>query len=221
MRLILLGPPGSGKGTQAQFIAERFGIPQISTGGMLRQSVAQKTPLGMQVQTLMERGSLIPDGVMIELVQERLRATDCERGFLLDGFPRTLKQAEALTKMEVGLDKVLELQVPDKEIVERLSGRWVHLASGRVYHVDSQPPMRPFKDDVTGEALVQREDDKEVTVRRRLEIYHSQTQPVSIYYQRLALTHAPHAPEYIQVDGARAPLVVCEDIFNKLRALTI
>lgn len=216
MRLILLGPPGSGKGTQAQFIMERFEIPQISTGDMLRKSVADGTPLGLQVKSLMDAGSLVSDEIIIKLVKERIAQPDCAKGFLLDGFPRTVKQAEALIRMGVTLDLVIELKVPDEEIVARLSGRRIHPASGRVYHLTHQAPSRSNRDDVTGEPLIQREDDKEETVRRRLEIYHQQTQPVASYYMRLAAAGAANAPTYITIDGAQPPLVVCEAIFNKL-----
>lgn len=216
MRLILLGPPGSGKGTQAQFITERFEIPQISTGDMLRKSIAEKNPLGLKAQALMLAGSLVPDDIMTKLVKERIMESDCQKGFLLDGFPRTIKQAEFLTLMEVPIDKVIELKVPDDEIVQRLVGRRIHPKSGRIYHVIHQPPARADHDDVTGEPLIQREDDKEETVRRRLDVYHLQTQPVSVYYMRLAAIGAPGAPEYISIDGTQPTLAVCEEIFNTL-----
>lgn len=218
MRLILLGPPGSGKGTQAQFIMERYEIPQISTGDMLRKSVAQETSLGLQVKSLMEAGSLVPDDLIIKLVKERIAEADCAKGFLLDGFPRTVKQAEALVRMGVELDWVIELKVPDGEIIARLGGRRTHPPSGRVYHVTNQPPSRPNRDDVTGEPLIQREDDKEETVKKRLEIYHQQTQPVSSYYMRLAAMGSASAPRYIAINGLQPPLVVCEEIFNALTA---
>ncbi|MFI4937802.1 MAG: adenylate kinase [Candidatus Berkiellales bacterium] len=216
MRIILLGPPGSGKGTQAQFIMERFEIPQISTGDMLRKAVSQNSELGRQVKSMVEGGNLIPDDLMIKIVKARITQEDCAKGFLLDGFPRTLKQAEALATLGVHINKVVELVVPDDIIVERLSGRRVHPGSGRVYHITYQPPMRPDRDDETGEALVQREDDQEPTVRRRLEIYHKQTLPVTSYYMRLAATGAPDAPEYVSINGTEPPLVVCEEIFSHL-----
>lgn len=216
MRLILLGPPGSGKGTQAQFITERFEIPQISTGDMLRKSIADKNPLGLKAKALMEAGSLVPDEIMTKLVKERIAQEDCTKGFLLDGFPRTIKQAEFLNLMGVAIDKVIELKVPDDVIVERLAGRRIHPKSGRIYHIVNQPPVRADHDDVTGEPLIQREDDKEDTVRRRLDIYRAQTQPVAMYYMRLAAVGAPNAPEYISIDGTQPTLAVCEEIFALL-----
>lgn len=214
MRLILLGPPGSGKGTQAQFIMERFGIPQISTGDMLRKGILEKTDLAKELKSLMDAGRLIPDDLIIELVKERIKKPDCANGFLLDGFPRTVNQAEALMQMGVHIDKVIELEVPDNEIVARLSGRRVHPASGRIYHTVNQPPLRPDHDDETGEPLIQRDDDKEETVRHRLEVYHKQTRPVSNYY--ISLADKPNAPFYAKVNGLEPPLKVCEEIFNKL-----
>lgn len=216
MRLILLGPPGSGKGTQAQYIMERFDIPQISTGDMLRQAVAAKSVLGNQVKIIMDTGGLVPDDLIIKLVKDRIEQSDCERGFLLDGFPRTVKQAEALMQAGIHIDKVIELEVPDETIVQRLSGRRVHLKSGRVYHTEYQPPNRPNHDDVTGEPLVQRDDDKEETVRRRLGLYRSQTQPVAAYYLRLSLREPQLAPQCIKIDGSEPPLVVFDKIFSYL-----
>ncbi|MBI2790838.1 MAG: adenylate kinase [Gammaproteobacteria bacterium] len=216
MRLILLGPPGSGKGTQAQFIIERYGIPQISTGDMLRKSVADGTTLGNQVKSIMDSGGLVPDDVIIKLVQERIKEPDCSKGFLLDGFPRTVKQAESLTLAAIPIDKVIEIEVPDEDIVKRLSGRRIHPGSGRVYHITFQPPQRENRDDVTGEALVQRDDDKEETIRRRLAVYHTQTQPVVGYYMRLTLREPQTAPKVIKINGEGAPLVVCEQIFSYL-----
>jgi adenylate kinase len=215
MRLILLGPPGSGKGTQAQYIMEHFGIPQISTGDMLRKAVKDKTVMGIQLQSIMDAGNLVPDDLIIELVKERISMPDCEKGFLLDGFPRTVKQAEALVLADVYIDKIIELVVPDEEIVKRLSGRRIHLGSGRVYHDEFSPPNRKGKDDLTGEPLVQREDDKEETVRRRLEVYRQQTQPVSTYYERLSLTD-PRAPKQIRIVGTESPLTVFEQICNSM-----
>ena len=215
MRLILLGPPGSGKGTQAQFIIERFQIPQISTGDMLRQAVANKTPLGNKIKSIMDAGSLVPDDVIIELVKERIKQPDCEKGFLLDGFPRTVKQAQALSASGVNIDKVLELEVPDDEIISRISGRRVHPGSGRVYHVVHQPPLRADKDDVTGETLIQREDDIEDTIKKRLDIYHAQTKPVSVYYMALTAKD-PNAATYTKIDGTQPPSAVCQAIFAAL-----
>lgn len=216
MRLILLGPPGSGKGTQAQYIMERYEVPQISTGDMLRKSVADKTPLGMQIKSIMDAGNLVSDDIIIKLVQERIKQPDCSAGFLLDGFPRTVRQAQALTSSGLKIDKIIELEVSDDEIVRRLSGRRVHPGSGRVYHVEHQPPTRPNLDDVTGEPLVQREDDKEETIRKRLLIYHAQTKQVSTYYMGLALANAEDAPAYVKVSGEQPPLVVCDEIFRNL-----
>jgi adenylate kinase len=178
MRLILLGPPGAGKGTQANFIRERFGIPQISTGDMLRAAVKAGTPLGREAKTVMDAGHLVPDDVIIRLVKERLKQPDCARGYLFDGFPRTIPQAEAMNAANVPIDHVLEIDVPDEEIITRMSGRRVHPASGRVYHVKFNPPQAEGKDDATGEPLVQRDDDLEETVRKRLEVYRALTRPL-------------------------------------------
>jgi len=186
MRLILLGPPGAGKGTQAQFIREKFGIPQISTGDMLRAAVKAGTPLGVAAKKVMDAGQLVSDDIIIGLVKERLKEPDCRRGYLFDGFPRTIPQAEAMMTANVALDFVLEIDVPDEEIITRMSGRRVHPASGRTYHVKFNPPKAEGKDDVTGEPLVQRDDDKEATVRNRLEVYRKQTRPLVDYYSKLA-----------------------------------
>lgn len=216
MRVILIGPPGSGKGTQAHYIMERFEIPQISTGDMLRKSVTAKTPLGAQIKSIMDAGNLVSDDIIIKLVQERIKEPDCSKGFLLDGFPRTVKQAEALAMAGVQIDHIIEMEVPDDEIVKRLSGRWIHPASGRVYHAISQPPHRAGRDDVTGEPLIQRDDDKEVTVRKRLAVYHTQTQPVTSYYQRLSLKDPQNLPKVSKINGTEPPLVVCDQIFSFL-----
>jgi adenylate kinase len=188
MRLILLGPPGAGKGTQANFIRQKFGIPQISTGDMLRAAVKAGTPLGVAAKKVMDAGQLVSDDIIIGLVKERLKEPDCKRGYLFDGFPRTIPQAEALKKEGVAIDHVLEIDVPDTEIVARMSGRRVHPASGRVYHVKFNPPKAEGKDDATGEALVQRDDDREETVKKRLEVYRAQTRPLVDYYKGLAGT---------------------------------
>lgn len=182
MRIILLGAPGAGKGTQAQFITENFNIPQISTGDMLRAAVKDQTELGKQVEQVMASGGLVTDETIIALVKERIAHDDCANGFLFDGFPRTIPQAEALVTAKVPIDVVLEIHVPDDEIVKRLSGRRVHLDSGRVYHIDFNPPTAEGMDDVTGEALIQRDDDKEDTVRNRLAVYHEQTEPLVAFY---------------------------------------
>ncbi|TWH76634.1 adenylate kinase [Azomonas agilis] len=199
MRVILLGAPGAGKGTQARFITEQFGIPQISTGDMLRAAVKAGTELGLKVKDVMEKGGLVSDDLIIALIEERLTQADCAKGFLLDGFPRTIPQAEALKKAGVTLDKVLEIAVEDEEIVQRLSGRRVHPNSGRVYHIEHNPPKTAGKDDVTGEDLIQRDDDKEETIRKRLAIYHDQTKPLVDFYQALGATEGK--PSYACVAG--------------------
>ena len=195
MRLILIGPPGAGKGTQAGFITQRFGIPQISTGDMLRSAIKAGTALGKQAQKVMDTGQLVSDDIIMGLIRERLRQPDCKRGYLFDGFPRTIPQAEAITREGVDIDYVLEIDVPDEEIVMRMSGRRVHPGSGRVYHVKFNPPKAQGRDDVTGEPLVQREDDREDTVRKRLEVYRAQTRPLVDYYQQ----HA--AGKYRRISG--------------------
>jgi len=182
MRIILLGSPGSGKGTQAQFIAGKYGIPQISTGDMLRTAVREGTSLGMAAKKVMDAGGLVSDSIILGLIKERITQPDCAKGFLLDGFPRTIAQAEGLEKMGVKIDTVIEIAVPDEEIVKRMAGRRVHLASGRTYHIEYNPPKADGIDDVTNEALIQRDDDKEETVRKRLHVYHEQTKPLVGYY---------------------------------------
>jgi len=201
MRLILLGPPGAGKGTQATYIKGEYGIPQISTGDMLRAAVKAGTPLGLLARKVMDSGALVSDDIIIALVKERLTAPDCTNGYLFDGFPRTIPQADAMKDAGVGLDYVLEIDVPDAAIVERMSGRRAHLASGRTYHVKFNPPKIAGKDDVTGEDLIQREDDREETVRKRLDVYHAQTKPLVDYYRQWADTGDPRAPKYRRVDG--------------------
>ena len=199
MRVILLGAPGAGKGTQAKFITEKFGIPQISTGDMLRAAVKAGTELGLIAKGVMDSGGLVSDDLIINLVKERIAQPDCVNGFLFDGFPRTIPQAEALVKAGVELDHVLEIAVEDEEIVQRIAGRRVHEASGRVYHTVYNPPKVEGKDDVTGEDLVQRKDDTEETVRHRLSVYHSQTKPLVDFYQKLAA--AQGKPKYSHVEG--------------------
>jgi adenylate kinase len=201
MRLILLGPPGAGKGTQAQFITVRFGIPQISTGDMLRAAIKAGTPLGIAAKKVMDAGQLVSDEIVIGLVKERLAQADCARGYLFDGFPRTIPQAEAMKVAGVAIDYVLEIDVPDAEIVARMSGRRVHLASGRTYHVKFNPPRVEGHDDVTGEPLIQRDDDREETVRKRLEVYHSQTKALVDYYAKWAAAGDPRAPKYRRISG--------------------
>ncbi len=201
MRLILLGPPGAGKGTQAQAICRHFGVPQIATGDMLRAAVKAGTPLGLAAKQVMEAGGLVSDEIIIGLVRERLQAPDCQRGYLFDGFPRTLAQAEALRADGIPLNHVLVFEVPDEEIVERMSGRLVHPASGRTYHVKYHPPKVPGVDDVTGEPLVQRDDDREETVRQRLRVYHEQTKPLIDYYTQWSASGDRAAPRVVRVDG--------------------
>ncbi|MED5431011.1 MAG: adenylate kinase, partial [Pseudomonadota bacterium] len=196
MRVILLGAPGAGKGTQAQFIKEQFNIPQISTGDMLRAAVKAGTPLGLEAKKVMDAGGLVSDDIILGLVKERIAEDDCANGFLFDGFPRTIPQAQALVEQGVDIDFVVEIDVDDEEIIERLSGRRVHPASGRVYHVKYNPPKEEGKDDETGEELVQRDDDKEETVRKRLEVYQSQTRPLVDFYQDLAKEENANAPRY-------------------------
>lgn len=205
MRIILLGPPGAGKGTQAAGICERFSIPQISTGDMLRAAVSAGTPLGLEAKKVMDAGGLVSDDIIMGLVKERIARPDCANGFLFDGFPRTIAQADGLKEQGISLDFVVELQVPDEEIVQRMSGRRVHPGSGRVYHVIHNPPRREGLDDETGEPLVQRDDDQEATVRKRLEVYHEQTRPLVEYYSRWAASGDPAAPRYVAVDG-RGPV---------------
>ena len=199
MRVILLGAPGAGKGTQAEFICEKYEIPKISTGDMLRAARAAGTPLGQEADRYMSTGELVPDDLIIALVKERIAEADCAHGFLFDGFPRTIPQAEALIEAGVGIDHVLEIDVDDEEIVSRLSGRRMHEPSGRVYHVEHNPPRQAGVDDVTGEPLVQREDDREETVRRRLDVYHEQTRPLVDFYS----ARAEREPElsYVRVEG--------------------
>jgi adenylate kinase len=201
MRLILLGAPGAGKGTQAQFICERFGIPQISTGDMLRAAVKEGSELGLKVKEIMSSGGLVSDDIIIALVKERISQPDCANGFLFDGFPRTIPQADALKESGVKLDHVVEIAVDDEEIVNRLAGRRVHPSSGRVYHVDYNPPKEDGKDDMTGEGLIQRDDDRESTVRNRLSVYHEQTEPLVNYYRQWAEQDPASAPTYHRIEG--------------------
>ncbi len=218
MRLILLGGPGAGKGTQAKFITEKFGIPQISTGDMLRAAVKEGTELGKEAKKFMDSGQLVPDEVIIGLVKERIQKPDCEKGFLFDGFPRTIPQAEAMKDAGVKIDYVVEIAVPDEEIIKRMSGRRVHLASGRTYHVIYNPPKVEGKDDETGEPLVQREDDKEETVKKRLEVYHAQTEPLVDYYKKWEASGDENAPKYVRVEGVGTVDEIKEKIFKALGA---
>jgi adenylate kinase len=214
MRVILLGGPGAGKGTQASFITQRYGVPQISTGDMLRAAVKAGTPLGLAAKAVMDRGDLVSDDIIVGLVKERIGQQDCGTGFLFDGFPRTIPQAESMKSSQVPLEHVVEIAVPDETIVERMSGRWVHLPSGRTYHTRFNPPKVAGKDDLTGEALVQREDDKVETVKKRLGVYHQQTEPLVNYYSKWAASGDPKAPKYHRVDG----LGKVEDVRDRIFA---
>ncbi|AEC19229.1 adenylate kinase [Pusillimonas sp. T7-7] len=218
MRLILLGPPGAGKGTQAAFITEKFGIPQISTGDMLRAAVKAQTPLGLEAKKIMDTGGLVSDDIIIGLVRDRLKQPDCHDGYLFDGFPRTIPQADALKDAGVKLDFVVEIVVPEENIIERMSGRRVHPASGRSYHTVFNPPKTPDVDDISGEPLVQRDDDKEETVRNRLAVYREQTRPLVDYYSEWAASGNPDAPAYRQLSGLGAVDDIKERIFQALQA---
>ncbi|HYS14291.1 MAG TPA: adenylate kinase [Burkholderiaceae bacterium] len=216
MRLILLGPPGAGKGTQAAFIKERYGIPQISTGDMLRAAVKAGTPLGLAAKKVMDAGQLVSDAIIIDLVKERLSAPDCQKGYLFDGFPRTIPQADSLRDANVKVDVVLEIDVPDADIIERMDGRRVHIASGRTYHLKFNPPRQAGRDDATGEPLIQREDDKADVVRKRLDVYHAQTRPLIDYYSKWAATNDPAAPKYRKVDGRGTVDEIKQRVFDAL-----
>jgi adenylate kinase len=216
MRIILLGAPGAGKGTQATFIKEQFNIPQISTGDMLRAAVKAGTPLGLEAKGHMDSGGLVPDAVIIGLVSERIKEADCANGFLFDGFPRTIPQADAMKNAGVDIDYVVEIDVPDSAIVERMSGRRSHPASGRTYHIKFNPPKVAGKDDVTGENLVQRPDDVEETVKKRLEVYHSQTKPLVDYYANWTKSGIAGAPKHIKVNGLGDMNSIRDNIFAAL-----
>ncbi len=216
MRIILLGGPGAGKGTQAGYITEKYGIPQISTGDMLRAAVKAGTPLGLEAKKVMDSGGLVSDDIILGLVVERVAQADCEKGFLFDGFPRTVVQAEALKTERIPVDAVVEIDVEDDEIIRRMSGRRVHLASGRTYHVVFNPPKVEGKDDVTGEALIQRDDDQEETVRKRLEVYHDQTEPLIDYYTGWAEAGGGAAPKYVKVAGVGKVEEIRDRIFAGL-----
>ncbi len=218
MKLILLGPPGAGKGTQAAFIIDKYRIPQISTGDMLRAAVKAGSELGLEAKKFMDAGALVPDEVIIGLVQERIKKPDCVNGFLFDGFPRTIPQADAMKNAGVDLDYVVEIDVNDTEIVKRLSGRRVHPASGRTYHVIFNPPKKEGTDDVTGEVLVQRDDDTEETIRKRLEVYHSQTSKLVDYYSKWAKSGIPGAPKYARVAGTGSLESIRDRIFDALKS---
>jgi adenylate kinase len=216
MRIILLGAPGAGKGTQATFIKEKFNIPQISTGDMLRAAVKAGTPLGLEAKTYMDSGGLVPDAVIIGLVSERIKEADCTNGFLFDGFPRTIPQADAMKDAGVGIDFVVEIDVPDSAIIERMSGRRSHPTSGRTYHLKFNPPKVAGKDDLTGEDLVQRDDDKEEVVKNRLDVYHSQTKPLVDYYANWAKTGAAGSPKHVKVNGLGEMDAIKQAIFTAL-----
>ena len=216
MRIILLGAPGAGKGTQAQFITEKFGIPQISTGDMLRAAVKAGTPLGLQAKKVMDEGGLVSDDIIIGLVKERIAESDCANGFLFDGFPRTIPQADALKEAGVSIDAVVEIDVADEEIIKRMSGRRVHPDSGRTYHVVYNPPKVEGKDDVTGDDLVQREDDQEDTVRQRLKVYHDQTEPLITYYRSWNEQDRANAPRYVYVPGIGSVEDIRDKVFEGL-----
>ena len=219
MRLILLGGPGAGKGTQANYIKEKYGIPQISTGDMLRAHVKAGTELGVAAKKIMDAGGLVSDDIIIGMVKERLTQDDCKSGYLFDGFPRTIPQAEALKAAGVPLDAVVEIDVPDEEIIKRMSGRRVHVASGRTYHVVFNPPKVAGKDDVTGEDLIQRDDDKEETVKKRLDVYHAQTEPLVKFYGDWGNTGAADAPKYIKVSGVGSVDSITSAVFAGLDAV--
>jgi adenylate kinase len=216
MRVILLGGPGAGKGTQANYIKERYNIPQISTGDMLRAAVKAGTPLGVEAKKVMDAGGLVSDDIILGLIDERLKASDCKNGYLFDGFPRTLAQADALKAKGVKIDAVVEIDVDDNEIIKRMSGRRVHLASGRTYHVVFNPPKVEGKDDETGEPLIQRDDDKEATVRERLNVYHKQTEPLIHYYSKWAKDGGAGAPKYVKINGIGKVDAIRDAIFAGL-----
>jgi adenylate kinase len=219
MRLILLGGPGAGKGTQANFIKENYQIPQISTGDMLRAAVKAGTELGKKAKEFMDSGALVPDEVIIGLVKERIQEADCQKGFLFDGFPRTIPQADAMKDAGVAIDAVVDIDVPDEEIIKRMSGRRAHLASGRTYHIIYNPPKEEGKDDITGEPLVQRDDDKEETVRKRLDVYHSQTEPLIDYYKKWESSGEAGAPKYIRIEGVGKVEEIRDQIYSALDKL--
>ncbi|WP_303909221.1 adenylate kinase [Thiohalomonas denitrificans] len=216
MRLILLGAPGAGKGTQAQFICEKYDIPQISTGDMLRAHVKAGTELGVAAKKIMDEGGLVSDDIIMGMVKERVKEPDCANGYLFDGFPRTIPQAEAMKASNIDVDYVVEIDVPDEEIIKRMSGRRVHPGSGRTYHVIFNPPKEEGKDDVTGEPLIQRDDDQEETVRKRLEVYHSQTKPLVEFYSSWAKTGEERAPKYVQVAGIGGVEDIRDKVFAEL-----
>ena len=218
MKIILLGPPGAGKGTQANYIKQKFNIPQISTGDMLRAAVKAGSPLGREAKKVMDAGELVSDALILKLVKERITGGDCQHGYLFDGFPRTIVQAEGMAAEGITVDFIVEIQADDEEIVRRMSGRRVHLASGRTYHVVFNPPKKPGVDDETGEPLIQRDDDKEETVRNRLKVYHQQTSPLIDFYTRLSGKLANKAPKFVRVNGMQDIQKIKESIIAGLTA---
>ena len=216
MRLILLGGPGAGKGTQASFITEKYDIPQISTGDMLRAAVKAGTALGIQAKQVMETGGLVSDELIIGLIKDRLQHKDCVNGYLLDGFPRTIPQADAMQENGIDIDYVVEISVDDEEIIKRMSGRRAHLASGRTYHIEYNPPKIEGIDDISGEPLVQRDDDKEETVKHRLNVYHEQTEPLVTYYRDFSVSEEENAPNYVKVEGVGSVDSIREKVLNAL-----
>ena len=216
MRIILLGAPGAGKGTQAQILKDKFNIPQISTGDMLRAAIKANTKLGLEAKQFMDSGALVPDQLIIELVKERIQDSDCMQGFLLDGFPRTIPQAEAMKEAAITIDMVIEIDVPDNVILDRLSGRRTHLTSGRIYHIHNNPPKIQGKDDVTGEDLVQRDDDKEETILKRLSVYHSQTKPLVDYYLKWSASEN-EGLRYIKINGLGNVNDIQKCIFEQIK----
>ena len=216
MRIILLGAPGAGKGTQAQILKDKFNIPQISTGDMLRAAIKANTKLGLEAKEFMDSGALVPDQLIIELVKERIQDSDCMQGFLLDGFPRTIPQAEAMKEAAITIDMVIEIDVPDNVILDRLSGRRTHLASGRIYHIHNNPPKIQGKDDVTGEDLVERDDDKEETILKRLNVYHSQTKPLVDYYLKWSASEN-EGLRYIKINGLGNVNDIQKSIFEQIK----
>ena len=216
MRIILLGAPGVGKGTQAKFICNRFAIPQISTGDMLRESVRDGSSLGRKVKKVMDQGALVTDDIIIDLVKDRIKKNDCEKGYLFDGFPRTIPQAEALAQQNIQIDSVIEIKVEDDQIIARLAGRRVHQTSGRIYHITNNPPKRKNLDDLTGEPLIQRDDDKEDTIKQRLEVYRNQTEPLVNFYQKM---HKEGVLSYRSIDGNKMYEKLSAEILNYLENL--
>ena len=216
MKIILLGAPGAGKGTQATFLKSKFNIPQISTGDMLRSAVTNKTELGVSAKAYMDRGLLVPDDLIINLVKLRINADDCKNGFLLDGFPRSIPQAQAMKDIGIDIEYVIEIQVPDEVIIERLSGRRIHLESGRIYHIKYNPPIEEEKDDITGEPLIIRDDDIKKTILKRLETYHQQTEPLVSFYSSWSNENIENSPIFISVEGAKSPNKIKNELNEKL-----